>query len=127
MAQAPPPESTDPVKLEIMTGFPPPPDKWSSCRQLKFPNGRWAFHHLRELGPTVQVWRGDETPSLQRAMPHQLDALKLEDDKGATINLADWQRATYTDGLLVLHKGAIVYQKTYSGMQGFMSGTRCGP
>lgn len=117
MAQAPPPESTDPVKLEIMTGFPPPPDKVVKLSTiLKFPNGRWAFHHLRELGPTVQVWRGDEAPSLQRAMPHQLDALKLEDDKGVTINLADWQRATYTDGLLVLHKGAIVYQKTYSGM-----------
>lgn len=115
--QPPPPESTDPVKLELMKGFPPPPDKVVKLSTiLKFPNGRWAFHHLRELGPTVQVWRGEEAPSLQREMPHPLDALTLEDDKGAAIDLADWQRATFTDGLLVLHKGAIVYQKTYSGM-----------
>lgn len=115
--QPPPPESTDPVKLELMKGFPPPPDKVVKLSTiLKFPNGRWAFHHLRELGPTAQVWRGDEAPSLRREAPQQMDTLGLEDDKGAPISLADWQRATYTDGLLVLHKGAIVYQKTYSGM-----------
>ncbi|MDO9092721.1 MAG: serine hydrolase [Rubrivivax sp.] len=112
-----PPESTDPVKLDLMRGFPPPPDKVVKLSTiLKFPNGRWAFHHLRELGPTVQVWRGDDAPSLRREMPKHMDALRLEDDKGAPISLADWQRATYTDGLLVLHKGAVVYQKTYSGM-----------
>lgn len=120
MAQAPqppPPEATDPVRLELMKGFPPPPDKVVKLSTiLKFPNGRWAFHHLRELGPTVQVWRGDEAPSLRRAAPQQLDALRLEDDKAVAISLADWQRATYTDGLLVLHKGAIVYEKTYAGM-----------
>ncbi len=120
MAQAPqppPPEATDPVKLEIMKGFPPPPDKTVKLSNLlNFPNGRWAFHHLRELGPTVQVWRGDGAPSLFREAPQQLETLKFADDKGATISLADWQRTTYTDGLLVLHKGAIVYRKTYGGM-----------
>ncbi|MDO9072954.1 MAG: serine hydrolase [Rubrivivax sp.] len=120
MAQAPqppPPESTDPVKLELMKGFPPAPDKVVKLSTiLKYPNGRWAFHHLRELGPTVQVWRGDDAPSLRREALQQMESLRLEDDKGVAINLADWQRATYTDGLLVLHKGAIVYEKTYAGM-----------
>ena len=120
MAQAPqqpPPEATDPVKLELMKGFPPPADKTVKLSTLlNFPNGRWAFHHMRELGPTVQVWRGDELPSVLRETPQQMDTLRFEDDKGANISLADWQRTTYTDGLLVLHKGAIVYQKYYSGM-----------
>ena len=119
MAQAPqpPPEATDPVKLELMKGFPPPADKTVKLSTLlNFPNGRWAFHHLRELGPTVQVWRGDEAPSVLREAPQPIDTLRFDDDKGTNISLADWQRSTYTDGLLVLHKGAIVYQKTYSGM-----------
>nr|WP_251011211.1 serine hydrolase [Variovorax paradoxus] len=115
--QFPPPEATDPVKLELMKGFPPAPDKTVRLATvLKFPNGRWAFHHMRELGPTVQVWRGDEKPSVMRAAPQDIGALKFEDDKGGKTTLADWQHATYTDGLLVLHKGAIVYQKQYSGM-----------
>lgn len=121
LAQAPqplPPEATDPVKLELMKGFPPPPDKIVKLSSvLKFPNGRWAFHHMRELGPTAQVWRGDEKPSVLRDMSREMDTLKFEDDKGVGISLADWQRTTYTDGLLVLHKGAVVMQKYHSGMR----------
>jgi CubicO group peptidase (beta-lactamase class C family) len=119
MAQAPqpPPPETDPVKLELMKGFPPPAEKIVKLSTvLRFPNGRWAFHHMRELGPTVQVWRGDEKPSLVREAPQAMDSLRLEDDQGGRITLADWQRTTFTDGLLVLHKGAIVYQSHYAGM-----------
>jgi CubicO group peptidase (beta-lactamase class C family) len=120
LAQAPslpPPEATDPVKLELMKGFPPAADKTVKLGTvLKFPNGRWAFHHMRELGPTVQVWRGDDKPSMLREMPQQMDPLAFEDDKGGKTTLADWQRSTFTDGLLVMHKGVVVYQKHYSGM-----------
>jgi CubicO group peptidase (beta-lactamase class C family) len=119
MAQAtqPSPEATDPVKLEVMQGFPPPAEKVVRLGTLlKFPNGRWGFHHLRELGPTAQVWRGDERPSTVRQAPQEMGALAFDDDKGGRTTLADWQRATYTDGLLVMHKGAVIYQKYYSGM-----------
>ena len=119
-AQAPPlpaPEATDPVKLETMKGFPPPPDKIVRLSSvLKFPNGRWAFHHMRELGPTTQVWRGDEKPSLLREAPQDLGLLGFEDDKGGKTTLGDWQRATFTDGLLVLHKGQIVYEKYFGAL-----------
>jgi len=120
LAQAPalpPPEATDPVKLELMKGFPPAPEKTVKLSTvLKFPNGRWAFHHMRELGPTVQVWRGDDKPAALREMPRELGAVSFDDDKGGKTTLADWQRATFTDGLLVLHKGVIVTQNHYSGM-----------
>lgn len=120
LAQAPPlpaPEATDPVQLELMKGFPPAQDKTVRLSSvLRFPNGRWAFHHMRELGPTAQVWRGDEKPSVLRQTLLDLGSIGFEDDKGGKTSLADWQRATFTDGLLVLHKGRIVYQKHYSGM-----------
>ncbi|HYE70820.1 MAG TPA: serine hydrolase [Aquabacterium sp.] len=120
LAQAPPlpnPASTDPVDLEIMKGFPPAPDKTVRLGSvLKFPNGRWAFHHMRELGPTTQVWRGDGKPSVLRDASRPLTSLSVEDEKGGKTTLDEWQRATFTDGLLVLHKGQVVYQKHYSGM-----------
>jgi CubicO group peptidase (beta-lactamase class C family) len=116
-ATPPSPDATDPVKLQLMQGFPPPADKVVRLGSLlRFPNGRWGFHHLRELGPTVQVWHGDERPSILREATQELGAVAFEDDKGGRTTLADWQRATYTDGLLVLHKGAVVYQKYHSGM-----------
>jgi CubicO group peptidase (beta-lactamase class C family) len=113
----PSPDATDPVKLELMQGFPPSPEKVVRLGSLlRFPNGRWGFHHLRELGPTAQVWRGDERTAAAPETPQEIGALAFDDDKGGKTTLADWQRTTYTDGLLVLHKGSVVYQKRYSGM-----------
>jgi CubicO group peptidase (beta-lactamase class C family) len=116
--QLPPPEKTDPVVLQLMQGFPPPPDKVITLGTvLKPPNGRWAFHHFRELGPTVSVWRGAGGPSALKSAPRDLDAVAFDDDKAGRTTLADWQKNTFTDGLLVMHKGAVVYERYYSGMQ----------
>ncbi len=114
----PPPDATDPVTLQLMQGFPPAPDKTVRLATvLKYPNGRWAFHHLRELGPTTAVWRGEGAPSALPAALIELDGLGFADDKGGKTTLADWQKNTYTDGLLVLHRGKVVYERNYVGMQ----------
>ena len=115
----PPPEATDPVALRLMQGFPPPPDKIVRLANiLKYPNVRWAAQHLRELGPTANVWRGAGVASSLPAAASALeDALVIPDDKGGFLTLADWQKSTYTDGLLVLHKGRVVYERYHTGMQ----------
>ena len=52
----PPPASIDPIALQLMQGFPPPAGKVVQLGNLLRPaNSRWGFHHLRELGPTVQA------------------------------------------------------------------------
>jgi hypothetical protein len=93
----PRPETTDPVTLGLMQGFPPPPDKLVTlANTTKFPNGRWAFHHLRELGPTANVWRGPQPPSVLPSEPRDLDDVKFTDDKGQPTTISAWQKATYT-------------------------------
>ncbi len=115
----PPPEATDPVALRLMHGFPPPPDKIVRLANiLKYPNVRWAARHLRELGPTADISRGAGAPSVLPAAKLTLqDSLAFSDDKGGSATLADWQKNTYTDGLLVLHKGRVVYERYHIGMQ----------
>ena len=116
-AQLPQPEATDPVKLKLMQGHPPPADKVITLATiLKYPNARWAFHHLRELGPTVRDWRGDARPSPLTITPVDLDKLTLPTTDGTALTLAEWQRTTYTDGLLILHRGKVVYEKLHAGM-----------
>ena len=117
--QLPPPDATDPVALQLMQGFPPPPAKAVRLANiLQYPNVRWAGHHLRELGPTAAVWRGAGAPSALPAAAQPLpDSLALADGKGGTTTLADWQKNTYTDGLLVLHRGRVVYERHHIGMQ----------
>lgn len=118
-ATLPNPDATNPVTLNLMQGFPPPPEKSVTLGTiLKYPNGRWAFHHLRELGPTKQVWRGNQSPSrLQSAPSPELARLTFTDPQGKATTLDAWQKNTYTDALLILHKGKIVYQQTYAGME----------
>jgi hypothetical protein len=53
---------TDPVANSVMQGFPPPADKtvrFNDGSSGKFPGTRWAFSHIRELGPTANMWRGE--------------------------------------------------------------------
>ena len=117
--QLPPPESTNPVTLQLMQGSPPPPDKIVRLANiLKYPNVRWAAQHLRELGPTATIWRGALASSTLPAAPRTLpDTLAFTDEHGVPTTLADWQKSTYTDGLLVLHRGRVVYERYHIGMQ----------
>lgn len=117
--QLPPPEATDPSRTRLMQGHPPPADKIVRLDNiLRYPNVRWAARHLRELGPTAAVWRGSAAtaalPAARRALP---DALPVATDKGVALTLAEWQRSTYTDALLVLHRGEVVYERYHAGMQ----------
>jgi len=44
-----------------MQGSPPPTAKrirFEDDRYLEFPQIRWSLSHMRELMPTVAVWRG---------------------------------------------------------------------
>ncbi|MBX3585686.1 MAG: serine hydrolase [Ramlibacter sp.] len=113
----PPPAATDPVTLGMMQGFPPPADRQVRLGTiLKYPNLRWAYHHMRELGPTAPVWRGTGQASVLDAAPRDLDSLAFENHKGERTTLADWQRNTYTDALLVMHQGKVVYERYHAGM-----------
>lgn len=116
--QLPPPEATDPIVLKLMEGFPPPPDKTVRLANvLQYPNARWAFHHMRELGPTVAVWRGAGSPVALPQALRNLDGVRWDDGQGHAVTLADWQRETYTDALLVLHRGRVVYERYDAGMK----------
>ena len=116
--QLPPPEATDPVALKLMQGFPPPPDKLIQLSNvLQYPNSRWAFHHMRELGPTATIWRGAGPVSPLNKALRPLDDVRFDDGQGGQLSVLDWQRRTYTDALVVMHRGQVVYERYDVGMQ----------
>lgn len=107
-------EASDPQKMGWMQGFPPAPDKlikFANGSNYQFPRTRWSFSHGRELGPTSNVWHGAGPVSALPVALRDLDKLRFADDKGADISWADMQTRTYTDSILVLHKGRIVYER----------------
>ncbi len=111
-------ENSDPGKLGWMTGFPPPPEKLimqPESDYFSFPKLRWTVCHIRELLPTKQVSRGIGPPvRLTYAMDDGIDAVRftpLGGDKPMT-----WKEslsANYTDGILIVHKGRVVYERYF--------------
>ena len=109
--------SSDPAVLGWMEGTPPPPDRRVSFAgpRLGFPQIRWSLCHMRELVATVNVWRGDGAPS---ALPEALrtdavEALVFQDLQGRKRAWIDSLHDTYTDGIVVLHRGRRVYERYF--------------
>ena len=109
---------SDPVAMGWMQGFPPPPDKrigHPDSNFFSFPKLRWTVCHIQELLPTTEVSRGLGAPvPLDRAIDQRIDdvAFKpLGSDK--TMLWKESLAANYTDGILILHKGRIVYERYF--------------
>ena len=110
---------TDPVALGWMVGSPPPADKvirFADGSGYKFPQTRWSFSNFRQLMPTTQVSRGTGAPlALPRALRGDLDAVSFVPlGKDTPMTWGQAFDANYTDGVVVLHKGRIVYER-YAG------------
>ncbi len=110
--------SSDPLKLGWMQGSPPPPDRqvrFDNASMWTFPKTRWSFSNWRQLVPTTTIGRG-VTPakSLPRAERRDLDAVQFTTLDGRSMTWGDSFDAVYADGIVVLYKGRVVYER-YAG------------
>jgi len=118
----PDPASTTVQAMGWMQGFPPPPDKvltFDNPAVNVYPRTRWSFSHIRELVPTANVWRGSAAPSpLPRAArAPDLDTVRFKAmGTGEELTFAQSLERNYTDGILVLHKGQVVYEKYFGAL-----------
>jgi CubicO group peptidase (beta-lactamase class C family) len=117
-------DASDPNTLRWMQGSPPPPDKiirFADDRFLGFPRNRWSLSHFRELLPTVNVWRGSNRPR-DLGTPRPADAAAIDGLSFADLNgrPLSWARSlvdTYTDGIAVLHRGRLVYERYFGALR----------
>ena len=126
---------SDPRVLGWMEGFPPPPDKQigqPDSNYFSFPKLRWTVCHFRELLPTEQVSRGIGAPV---PLEYDLDEMAIDaltfKPLGSDEEMT-WKEslsANYTDGMLIVHRGRIVYERYFgcldeTGKHGAMSMTK---
>jgi CubicO group peptidase (beta-lactamase class C family) len=112
-------QASDPISLGWMQGSPPSPDrmvKHADGSFYRFPQLRWSFSHIRQLMPTTQISRGAGPISpLSLALRSDLDAVTSQVlGTGAKMTWAQAFDANYTDGIVVLQRGRIVYER-YAG------------
>jgi CubicO group peptidase (beta-lactamase class C family) len=111
-------EKSDPRRLGWMTGFPPSPDKLimqPESNFFSFPKLRWTVCHVRELMPTKQVSRGIGAPvPLEYVIDDSIDDVTFTPmGGGKPMTWKESLSANYTDGILILHKGRVVYEKYF--------------
>ena len=101
-----------------MTGVPPfspgglvTLDNWQDP-----PFNRWGFQHVRDLIPTAKISRGLGRPWTLPRAERDIDALKLQIGR-RRIALQRFLDETFTDGLLMLHRGKVVTERYLNGMR----------
>jgi hypothetical protein len=113
--------ATDPRQLGLMQGFPPAPDKavrFDNDSSWMFPNTRWSFSHQRELSPTANIWRGTgPVHAFQKALRDDLDDIPFTTMDGRALTWEQSLAENYTDGILVLHKGKIIYERYFGALE----------
>ena len=134
LAEYPDAKESDPAVLQWMVGSPPPPDKtirFEDGSYFLFPAMRWSVSNFRQLMPTVNVSRGlGSVSSLSSQLNEELDLLTftpLNSETPITWEESLW--LNYTDGILVMHQGQVVYERYFGvlkpeGQHGAMSVTK---
>lgn len=111
-------ESQTASELGLMSGFPPLPDKIVTHEnQLYAPYNRWSFQNIQKLNDTADVWRGEGLVAQLDYDPLDLDNVHYQNRAGTTYSFGDMVEVSYTDGIAVLHRGKIIYERYLNGMQ----------
>ena len=100
-----------------MSGFPMSKDE-RIPRNLwdRAPWNRWSFQHIREILPTTEVWRGTGASWLLPEAANNLDDLEFVNQQNQSTTLLDWLIDNYADGIAVLHRGTLVYERYFNRM-----------
>ena len=114
------PTDTDPEILGWMQGFPPPPDKtitFDNGSFRSFPELRWAWSNIRQLVPTVNVWRGAGPASVLPRQEHDIGASASVTMDGRPMTFERMLEETYADGIAVLHRGKLIYERYFGALK----------
>jgi len=104
-------DTSDPIRLGVMQGFPPAADKRVTKQNaFEMPNLRWALRNARAITPTTDIRRAPSPLALPQGDSVELDRLHFTVGE-QSLPLPDYLRATFTDGFIVLHRGKVVYER----------------
>lgn len=115
-------EDSDPKKLGWMQGFPPSDDKVISAIDgsfFRFPALRYSVCHMREFLPTTEVKAAhDNRYEFDIAINKSIDSVSFTPlNSDGKISWKESLALNYTDGVLILHQGKIVYEAYFGELE----------
>ena len=105
-------------ELGLMQGFPPPPELRVDRSNGLFgvPYNRWSYQNMRTLFPTARIPHAVHPIDLPRLIDGGIDNLEAAREDGTMSDLPTWMKETYTDALVVVHDGHVVWERYLNGM-----------
>jgi len=115
-------EDSDPVEMGWMKGFPPPQSKIISASDgsfFQFPALRYSVCHMRQFLPTTEVQSAQSNRyEFQVKWDEGIDTVTfLPSNSSQRMTWKESLGKNYTDGILILHKGEIVYEKYFGELR----------
>lgn len=105
-------------ELGLMAGFPPASERLvTHANQLYGPYNRWSFQNELKLNYTADMWRGDGPVAGFAYDPRDIGQVPYQNRLGQQFTFNDMVELSYTDGIVVLHQGKIIYERYLNGMQ----------
>lgn len=80
------------------------------------PFNRWSFQHVQQFTRTGRISRAPD-PALLHENPQPLDGVNFTDSQGSSTSIAEMLERTWTDGFLVLHRGEVITEQYFNGME----------
>jgi len=115
-------QESDPVKMGWMQGFPPPADKIVTAIDgsfFQFPALRYSVCHMNQFLPTSIVQASQNNRyTVVSAIDNNIDSVTfLPWNSNKKITWKESLDINYTDGIIILHKGKIVYERYFGALQ----------
>lgn len=100
----------------LMSGFPSlPQDQVTLANWRTGPFNKWAFHHVRDIVPSADIPNASDNVWQLESRPGDLSSLDVEHD-GIRYSVDKLLDATDTDGLAILHRGKVIFERYANGM-----------
>ncbi len=100
----------------LMSGFPSlPTDQVSLANWRTGPFNKWAFHHVRDIVPSADIPNAGDDVWQFESRPSDLSSLSVEHD-GISYSIDGLLDATDTDGVAILHRGKVIFERYANGM-----------
>ncbi len=114
-------KDSDPKSMGWMQGFPPKKDSILSAVDgsfFQFPALRYSVCHMRQFLPTTVVQASNEKGYIfESSIDKNIDSITFLPWKSK--NKMSWKeslQANYADGIIILHKGKIVYEQYFGAL-----------
>jgi len=104
------------AEMGLMSGF-PPEKRVTHENQLFSPYIRWSFQNSLKLNSAAEVWRGNQPVAGLEYALRDLQEVTYQNWAGDCFTFEDMIEMSYTDGIVVLHRGKIIYERYLNGMQ----------